>query len=84
MIKFVSADSQVKNASKAQNPYNNFYCNKHKCIGNIAHYILNQNMKKINYFVITLQKVKKSFNMLFKNTAVSAFFITKSNIYCIN
>ncbi len=57
MIKFVSADSQVKKASKAQNPYNNFYCNKHKCIGNIAHYILNQNMKKINYFVITLQKV---------------------------
>ncbi len=59
MIKFVSADSQVKKASKAQNPYNNSYCNKHKCIGNIAHYILNQNMKKINYFVITLQKVKK-------------------------
>ncbi len=81
MIKFVSADSQVKKASKAQNPYNNFYCNKHKCIGNIAHYILNQTMKKINYFVITLQKVK---SMLFKNTAVSAFFITKSNIYCIN
>ncbi len=73
MMKFVSADSQVKKASKAQNPYNNFYCNKHKCIGNIAHYILNQNMKKINYFFI----------MLFKNTAVSAFFITKSNIYCI-
>ncbi len=84
MIKFVSADSQVKKASKAQNPYNNFYCNKHKCIGNIAHYILNQTMKKINYFVITLQKVKKSFIMLFKNTAVSACFITKSNIYCIN
>ncbi len=59
MIKFVSADSQVKKASKAQNPYNNFYCNTHKCIGNIAHYIQNQNIKKINYFVITLQKVKK-------------------------
>ncbi len=63
-MKFVSADSQVKKASKVQNPYNNFYFNKHKCIGNIAHYILNQNMKKINYFFI----------MLFKNTAVSAFF----------
>ncbi len=61
MIKFVSADSQIK-----------------------KHYILNQTVKKINYFVITLQKVKKSFIMLFKNTLVSACFITKSNIYCIN
>ncbi len=84
MIKFVSADSQVKKASKAQNPYNNFYCNTHKCIWNIAHSILNQNMKKNNYFVITLQKVKQMNIMLFKNTAVSAFFISKSNIYCIN
>ncbi len=72
-MKFVSAGSQVYKTRKAQNPYNNFYFNKHKCIGNIAHCILNQNMKKINYFFI----------MLFKNTTVSAFFITKSNIYCI-
>ncbi len=84
MIKFVSADSQVKKASKAQNPYNNFYCNTHKCIGNIANSFLSQTMKKMNYFVITLQKVKKMNIMLFKNTAVSACFITKSNIYCIN
>ncbi len=69
----VYATNEDIRRSKAQNPYNNFYFNKHKCIGNIAHYILNQNMKKINYFFI----------MLFKNTAVSAFFITKSNIYCI-
>ncbi len=35
-----------KKASKAQNPFNNFYFNTHKCIGNIAYFILNQNMKK--------------------------------------
>ncbi len=38
--------SVFKKASKAQNPYNNFYFNTHKCIGNIAHSILNQDMKK--------------------------------------
>jgi len=32
--------------SKAQNPYNKFYFNIHKCIGNTVHSILNQNMKK--------------------------------------
>ncbi len=36
-----------------------FYFNTHKCIGNIAHSILNQNMKKISKCVITLQKVGK-------------------------
>ncbi len=50
-----------KKASKAQNPYNNFNFNTHKCIGNIAHSILNQNMKKnLANFFITLQKVKKN------------------------
>ncbi len=29
--------SVFKKASKAQNPYINFYFNTHKCIGNIAH-----------------------------------------------
>ncbi len=52
-MKFVSADSQVKKASKAQNPYNNFYFNKHKCTGNIAHYILNQNINSKNIKNIT-------------------------------
>ncbi len=37
----------LKKVSKAKNPYNKFYFNTHKCIGNIAHSILNQNMKNI-------------------------------------
>ncbi len=52
--------SVFKKVSKAQNPYNNFYFYTHKCIGNTAHSILNQNMKKkIIKCVIILQKVKK-------------------------
>ncbi len=44
---YVQNNSSVfKKASKAQNSYNNFYFNSHKCIGSIAHSILNQNMKK--------------------------------------
>ncbi len=38
--------SVFKKGSKAQNPYNNFYFNTHKCIGNIPHSILNKNMNK--------------------------------------
>lgn len=50
----------LKKLSKAQNPYNNLYFNTHKCIGNTAHYIPNQNMKKkMIKFVITFQKVKE-------------------------
>jgi len=32
--------------SKAQNPKNNFYFNTQKCIGNTAHSIQDQNIKK--------------------------------------
>ncbi len=39
--------SVLKKVSKAKNPYNKLYFNTHKCIGNIAHSILNQNMKNI-------------------------------------
>ncbi len=76
--------SVFKKASKAQNPYN-FYFNTHKCIGNIAHFILNQNMKKIFANLLLLYRKWRKRNIrLFKKIAVSAFVFTKSNIYCIN
>ncbi len=76
--------SVFKKASKAQNPYNNLYFNTHKCIGNIAHSILNQNMKKNLVNLLFYRKWRKRNIRLFKKIAVSAFFFTKSNIYCIN
>ncbi len=85
MIKFVSADSQVKKASKAQNPFNNFYCNTHKCIGNIANSFLSQTMKKMNYFVITLQKVKVFYYAVQKHSSVCMFhYKVKHLLYNLN
>ncbi len=56
-----------------------------KCIGNIAHYILKtKHEEKFCKCVITLQKVQKRNIRLLKKIAVSAYFVTKSNIYCIN
>ena len=71
--------------SKAQNPNNNFYFNTQKCIGNTAHSIQDQNMKKNGSNLLLLyRKWRKGNIRLFKKIAVSAFFFTKSNIYCIN
>ncbi len=68
--------SVFKKASKAQDPYT------HKCIGNIAHSILNQN-NLANVLLLYRKWWKKSIK-LFKKIAVSALFFTKSNIYCIS
>jgi len=44
---YVQNNSSVfKKMSKAQNPKNNFYFNTQKCIGNTAHSIQDQNIKK--------------------------------------
>ncbi len=48
--------SVFKKASKAQNPYNNFYFNTHKCIVNIAHSILNHNMKNNVVYLLLLYR----------------------------
>ncbi len=73
--------SRVLNASKSQNPYNNFYFNTHKYI---AESILNQNMKNnvANLLLLYWQWRKRNIRLL--KTAMSAFFFTKSNIYYIN
>ncbi len=86
MYSCVQNNSSVfKKASKAQNPYKNFYFNTHKCIGNIAHSILNQNMKKdLANLLLLYRKWRKRNIRLFKKIAVSAFSFTKSNIYRIN
>ncbi len=66
-----------KKASKAQNPYNFYF-------GNIAHSILNQNMKKnLANLLLLYRKWRKGNIRLFKKIACCIFF-TKSNIYCIN
>ncbi len=88
MIKFVSADSQVKKASKAQNLYNNFYCNTHKCIGNIAHYIQNQNIKnyaKHNIFYYFTENEKKLYYAVQKHSSVCMFhYKVKHLLYKLN
>ncbi len=76
--------SVFKKSSKAQNPYNNFYFNTHKCIGNIAHSILDQNMKKDLVNLLLLYRKWRKMNIrqqkkIVKKIAVSAFFFTKSN-----
>ena len=49
-----------KKESKAQNPNSSFYFHTHKCMGNTAHSILNQNIKIFKFVPADcLQKVKK-------------------------
>ncbi len=59
-----------KKASKAQNPFNNFYFNTHKCIGNIAYFILNQNMKKHQMFYYFTESEEKGILGCSKNSSV--------------
>ncbi len=67
--------SVFKKASKAQNPYNNFYFNTHKCIGNIAHSILNQDMKKnfANLLLLYRKWKKRNIKLFKKNSSVCIF-----------
>lgn len=77
--------SAFKKVSKAQNPFNSFYFHKRKCIGNTAHSIPDQNMKKnLSNLFLLYRKWRKKNMKLFKKYQCLYFSSQTQNIYCIN